>query len=317
MAQIYVAGIHTDAGKTHFSAAFCYAFRDYGYFKLIQAGEPTDTSRVKEILDFAFDFEKKVDFRKQDFQKRNFDNSAIVDSKDFCGVDSKLQDLSGQNLNKKNASEQNLVGQDFMLANNKTKLHKEGIKLATPASPHIAKMRENLQYNGLEIPLPNLSENPNCIIELAGGLYTPLDDKHCMIDFMRANPRACVLVGRYYLGCINHILLSLEALKKANINVLCVVMSGGKTSTKSNNTTESKMLENPTKNIKSKESKRAQNPQNINDNDLSDNDLIDDFVSKYSGVPIVHLPFFEGANDFISCAKTLKNQMLQKIDFRF
>lgn len=301
MAQIYVAGIHTDAGKTHFSAAFCYAFRKYSYFKLIQAGEPTDTSRVKEILDFAFDFEKKAgkqggqvkqikqDFGVQDFDIfENFNNLNLADFKadfkDFDEADSRLQDLSKQ---------------DFMPPNHQTKLHKEGIKLATPASPHIAKMRENLQYNGLEIPLPNLSENPHCIIELAGGLYTPIDDKHCMIDFMRANPRECVLVGRYYLGCINHILLSLQTLKNANINTLCVAMSGEKLSTKS---------------------KQTQNPKSINDNDLSDNDLqvlIDDFVAKYAGVSIVHLPYFENPKDFMLSAKTLKNEMLQKIDFRF
>ncbi|HED9841394.1 TPA: ATP-dependent dethiobiotin synthetase BioD, partial [Campylobacter jejuni] len=37
--QIYVSGIHTDVGKTHFSAAFCANF-NYDYFKLIQAGTP-------------------------------------------------------------------------------------------------------------------------------------------------------------------------------------------------------------------------------------------------------------------------------------
>lgn len=297
MAQIYVAGIHTDAGKTHFSAAFCYAFSKYSYFKLIQAGEPTDTLRVKKILDFAFDFE--ADFGKQDFQTQRFDNVYTTNFKDFAKVDSKLQDAK-----------------DFILANNQTKLHKEGIKLATPASPHIAKMRENLQYSGLEILLPSLSKNPHCIIELAGGVYTPLDETHCMIDFMRENPRECVLVGRYYLGCINHILLSLEAIKKANINALCVVMSGAKHLAKTRNIPESKTLSNPTKcqtkNAKSSQSKISQNPQNI-----SDNDLIDDFVAKYSGVPIVHLPFFENPKDFIFCAKTLKSEMLQKIDFRF
>lgn len=156
MAQIYIAGIHTDAGKTHFSAAFCHAFA-YDYFKLIQAGAQTDSSAVAR-------FAKDVP------------------------------------------------------------VHKEGVSLRTPASPHIAKMIENRTYSGLEIALPNAK---NLAIELAGGLYTPLDDRICMIDFVRENPRAVVLVGRYYLGCINHILLSVNALREAGLPILCIAMIKG------------------------------------------------------------------------------------------
>ena len=46
--QIFICGSHTDVGKTSVSAALCY---DYGfeYFKLIQAGIPTDSQKIQEL----------------------------------------------------------------------------------------------------------------------------------------------------------------------------------------------------------------------------------------------------------------------------
>lgn len=81
--QIYVSGIHTDVGKTHFSAAFCANF-NYDYFKLIQAGTPTDSEFIAKFSP-------------------------------------------------------------------KTKIFKEGIFLQTPASPHLGKIKEKLDYKALDI----------------------------------------------------------------------------------------------------------------------------------------------------------------------
>lgn len=53
--QIYVSGIHTDVGKTHFSAAFCANF-NYDYFKLIQAGTPTDSEFIAKFSPKNKDF---------------------------------------------------------------------------------------------------------------------------------------------------------------------------------------------------------------------------------------------------------------------
>ena len=248
MAQIYVAGIHTDAGKTHFSAAFCKAF-GYSYFKLIQAGTPTDTQRVSELLKLAQGKECKH-------------HSASTTS----------------HKNQKNNSDTK------MAKNSQAKIYKEGISLATPTSPHIAKIREKIHYD--KIPLP---QDENCLIELAGGLYTPFDEKCCMIDFVRENPAATVLVGRYYLGCINHILLSLQALKQANIKVLCLVMSG-----------------------------KDYKQDDLANDFVNDNALIDRFISDYALLPIVHLPFFaDNADDFVHSAEVLYEEISAKVDFGF
>lgn len=259
MAQIYVAGIHTDAGKTHFSAAFCKAF-GYSYFKLIQAGTPTDTQRVSELLKLAQDKECKHHSASTTNHKNQKNNS-----------DTKMANNSQAKICQTKINQTKI---------HKAKIHKEGISLATPTSPHIAKIRENIYYD--KIPLP---QDENCLIELAGGLYTPFDEHCCMIDFMRENPATTVLVGRYYLGCINHILLSLQALKQANIKVLCLVMSGR---------------------------------DSAQDDLANESDLIDRFISDYALVPIVHLPFFaDRADDFVHSAEVLYEEISEKVDFGF
>lgn len=259
MAQIYVAGIHTDAGKTHFSAAFCKAF-GYSYFKLIQAGTPTDTQRVSELLKLAQGKECKHHSASTTSHKNQKNNS-----------DTKMAKNSQAKICQTKINQTKI---------HKAKIYKEGISLATPTSPHIAKIREKIHYD--KIPLP---QDENCLIELAGGLYTPFDEKCCMIDFMRENPAATVLVGRYYLGCINHILLSLQALKQANIKVLCLVMS-------------------------EKDYKQ--------DDFTNESALIDKFISDYALLPIVHLPFFaDNADDFVNSAEVLYEEISAKVDFGF
>lgn len=153
--QIYVSGIHTNVGKTHVSAAFCYGF-NYAYFKLIQAGIPRDCEIVSSF-------------------------------------DSKIEILG------------------------------DGVFLKTAASPHIGKLQENLHYMGLDIVIP---ARDKVVIELAGGLFSPIDEHNCMLDYMRIYKLPTILVGSYYLGAINHIILSINALKQSNIDIICIVMNG-------------------------------------------------------------------------------------------
>lgn len=105
------------------------------------------------------------------------------------------------------------------------KIHKEGVFLKTPASPHIGKKLEGLDYKAFDIVLP---DSKNLLIETAGGLFTPIDEKCCMIDYMAYDLKPCILVASYYLGCINHIILSIEALRQRELPLLALVMSGKK-----------------------------------------------------------------------------------------
>lgn len=56
------------------------------------------------------------------------------------------------------------------------------------------------------------------VIEGAGGLYVPIDDKHMMIDLIEKLGAVALLVTHCSLGCINDTLLSKKALEDKNIS---------------------------------------------------------------------------------------------------
>ncbi|QOR01024.1 dethiobiotin synthase [Campylobacter sp. 2014D-0216] len=103
----------------------------------------------------------------------------------------------------------------------KTKIFKEGVFLQTPASPHKGRILENLNYKAFDIQIP---QSDKLIIELAGGLFSPLDDEKTMIDYMSAFKHPTILVAKDYLGSINHTLLSIEALKQRDIKILALIL---------------------------------------------------------------------------------------------
>ena len=53
------------------------------------------------------------------------------------------------------------------------------------------------------------------LIEGAGGIYVPLNDRETMLDFMREIDFPVLLVVGNKLGCINHALLSLDVQRTA------------------------------------------------------------------------------------------------------
>ncbi|PPB71890.1 ATP-dependent dethiobiotin synthetase BioD, partial [Campylobacter hyointestinalis subsp. hyointestinalis] len=90
-----------------------------------------------------------------------------------------------------------------------------------PASPHKGKILENLDYKAFDIQIP---QSDKLIIELAGGLFSPIDENHTMIDYMSRFKYPTILVAKDYLGSINHTLLSIEALKQRGIKILALVL---------------------------------------------------------------------------------------------
>ncbi len=63
------------------------------------------------------------------------------------------------------------------------------------------------------------------VVEGAGGLLVPLDAKHQVIDLAAALKLPVVLVARAGLGTLNHVGLSLEALRARRLKVAAVVLS--------------------------------------------------------------------------------------------
>jgi dethiobiotin synthetase len=92
-----------------------------------------------------------------------------------------------------------------------------------PLSPHLAARIENETINIEKILLPQAR---NLVIEGAGGVLVPINDKYFMLDLIKKIEVPVILVARTSLGTINHTLLTLEALRSRSIKVLGVIMNG-------------------------------------------------------------------------------------------
>ena len=96
--------------------------------------------------------------------------------------------------------------------------------LPEPLSPHEAAKRAGVLIDMETFKLPDNQEP--LIIEGAGGLLVPLNDRCLVIDLIVQLGLPAILVCRTGLGTINHSLLSLEALRAREIPVAGIILSG-------------------------------------------------------------------------------------------
>lgn len=111
-----------------------------------------------------------------------------------------------------------------LVNDNKTTFYPEGYRLQTPASPHYAAELDQVQIDTSQLELPKTTNN--LIVEGAGGLFVPLNDKELIIDLMAKWQIPVILVSKNYLGSINHTLLSIFALQQKNIPIAGIVFNG-------------------------------------------------------------------------------------------
>lgn len=104
------------------------------------------------------------------------------------------------------------------------RLHRPAYVLQAPLSPWAAAPLENVEIDAAAITPPTTCAP--LVVEGAGGLYVPIDERHMMIDLIARLDLPVVLTARSSLGTINHTLLSLQALRRRGIPVLGVIMSG-------------------------------------------------------------------------------------------
>jgi len=95
-----------------------------------------------------------------------------------------------------------------------------------PLSPHLAARIDSQSIELSDFSLPDLAEVKHLVVEGAGGLLVPLNERDKVIDLIKSLALPVVLVARSALGTINHTLLSLEALRKRDIDVFGVIMTG-------------------------------------------------------------------------------------------
>ena len=119
-----------------------------------------------------------------------------------------------------------------LISNDVSVFHKNAFELNTPASPHFAAEIDGINIKASAIKLPK-TKNQNLVIEGAGGLLVPLNDKETILDLIKPDYQV-IVVSRHYLGSINHTLLTIEMLKNRGIHCFGIIFNGEK-----NNATES------------------------------------------------------------------------------
>ncbi len=92
-----------------------------------------------------------------------------------------------------------------------------------PESPHSAAEKAGVVIDTDELALPDVEGL--LVVEGAGGVMVPLNEDELYIDVMRDWMQPVVLVVDLYLGCINHTLLTLEALSMRNIPIKGLILN--------------------------------------------------------------------------------------------
>jgi len=109
------------------------------------------------------------------------------------------------------------------ISNTESKFHTNAYALNMPASPHLA-----AELDGITLDLKNSKEpetKNHLVIEGAGGVLVPLNNNDCVIDLIQKDYKV-IVVSRHYLGSINHTLLTIEALKNRQLNIVGIIFSG-------------------------------------------------------------------------------------------
>lgn len=107
-----------------------------------------------------------------------------------------------------------------------TYFYPETYRLKQPLSPHASAAREGIRIELDAFEIPELRASTHLVVEGAGGIMVPLNDRRFMLDLMKKLDIPVLLVASSLLGTINHTLLSLEQLRRHGLDVLGVVLNG-------------------------------------------------------------------------------------------
>ncbi len=107
---------------------------------------------------------------------------------------------------------------------------------AEPTSPHIASRAEGMAVDTgvMSAGLASLSRQADWVlVEGAGGWFTPLSDTVLFSDWARMERLSVILVVGVKLGCINHALLTAQAIQQAGLHsggwiANCVIPPGAR-----------------------------------------------------------------------------------------
>ena len=100
----------------------------------------------------------------------------------------------------------------------------EAYRFDQPFSPHLAARMADTRIDLDDIFRP--ATNARLVIEGAGGVLVPINERDLMLDLMIRLNAPVLLATRTTLGTINHTLLSLRVLRDAGLTIKGVVMIG-------------------------------------------------------------------------------------------
>lgn len=102
-------------------------------------------------------------------------------------------------------------------------IHPSTYALTQPLSPHTAAEIDGITIQIEDFQIPT---DKNLIVELAGGIMVPLNDRDTNLDLITHLNLPVILVSKNYLGSINHTILSYEILKQHGIPMAGIVFNG-------------------------------------------------------------------------------------------
>ena len=105
-----------------------------------------------------------------------------------------------------------------------TEIHASTYALQNPLSPHSAAELDGIRIDLNSFHLPKTTEN--LVVELAGGIMVPLNEKDTNLDLIERLGLPVILVSKNYLGSINHTLMTFQILKSRNIDITGIVFNG-------------------------------------------------------------------------------------------
>jgi len=112
-----------------------------------------------------------------------------------------------------------------LLSNAESTVHPEAVRLNHPLSPHEAARLDGVEINFESMAWPKTPRH--LLVETAGGVMSPINHEATMADFVSFYNLPVVLIVRHYLGSINHTLMSIDVLKRREINVLGLIIRKG------------------------------------------------------------------------------------------
>jgi dethiobiotin synthetase len=97
-----------------------------------------------------------------------------------------------------------------------------------PLAPAVAadRAQQPLDWGAIDRSLQGMArESDVIVVEGIGGILVPLDKEHTTLDIARWLKLPTVVVARPNLGTINHTLMTLETLRRANVPIAGVVIN--------------------------------------------------------------------------------------------